>query len=399
MNKTSLLIKSFSFCLVVMMFTSSIGFSKDPSVFIAARNCGEWEIGSINSDSTQGIGVTLLQQADGSDCSGMFILENQTGSLSGDGYSLALEKDPNNANIQFLPSGDSILVPGLNMVIKVTPNDIIKLENVELKGVITPGSFLGVDLSTFFLKSLMDLFPLPAGCSIPNDQILLIALNASPALEDTASMVFKGDLLGSRDELSRAINGFYENAVNASLEIGNGCFADFLKSSSTKPGVKAKIILSYTTWLPVFIFDYFKVQGMDVTVDLSYVPRVQPTSVPSSTRSPMPTLTINSFPTPTFTVEPNAAPPTLVSPQDRSSWPQSTDITLVWEPSFNGAEYQVVVWGDAMNTLTACTWQAETSCNVGQMTSGKKYWHVQARNGSGVKTDWSETWSFNILGN
>ncbi len=395
MNKLSLFFRSLSFSLVIALITNSMVFSKAPSTPYAVTNCGEWKIESTNSSSSQGIGVTLLQQASGSDCSGMFILENRTGTLAGRGYSLTLKKSSSSTNIQFLPSGDPVLVPGLNMVIKVTPIDISKLENDNLQGEITFGSFLAVDLSNFVLKSIMDLMPLPPGCLVPNDQVLLISLRASPILENTARSAFEGDLIGSKIELSRVINVFYEKVENLARDVGIGCLADSLKTRLGIPDVTSKIILSYTSWVPVFIFDYFKYQGMDVSIDISYIPRTSPTPM----SAPRPTATPLIFSTPTPTVPPLAGPPTLSGPRDDSIWPQSTDITLVWNSLSNAKEYQVVVWGDSYNTYTACFWQAETSCYIGQMLKGKIYWRVQARDGQGHATDWSDTWSFTISGN
>src|SRR3989304_8991234 len=137
MRNISLFFRSVSLSLVIILFTNPIAFSKATSMPDAAINCGEWETEIANSETNQGIGVTLLQQASGDDCSGMFILENRTNIIAGRGYSLALNNSSESANIQYLPSGDPFLVPGLNMVIKVVPTDITKMENDNLRGEIT----------------------------------------------------------------------------------------------------------------------------------------------------------------------------------------------------------------------------------------------------------------------
>lgn len=399
MKKLSPLFKSLSFSLVVILFMNSMAFSKGASLPSAASNCGEWEIEDPNSSDGGSIGVTLLQQAADSDCAAMFILENRTVNLSGAGYALALNKSSGTTNLQFLPSGDPILAPGLNMVIKITPIDKNKLENVNLQGEITLGSFIAVDLSSYILNSDLDLVPLPAECIIPNDQIYSILLKASPILETAGRSAFKGDLIGSRSELSSVVPAFFEKVGNYAREMGVGCFADYLKSSTEKPGVISKIILSYVTWVPVFIFDYFKFQGMVGSIDLSYVPRTLPTSRPTSTSVIISTLTPTVFPTPTVTVPPVTERPTLSSPGNGSEWPGSSYITLAWNPVPNAAEYQVVIWGGAYNTVTPCQWQIGTSCDIGQMLPGKVYWRVQARDSNGQKTDWSDTWSFTIFNN
>ena len=107
--------------------------------------------------------------------------------------------------------------------------------------------------------------------------------------------------------------------------------------------------------------------------------------IPQSTNTPVPP-----------TAPPSAGRPTLSSPGNGSSWPQSADITLVWNAASNAARYKVELWGGPYSTMTPCDWQSGTSCHIGQMWPGTMSWHVKARNSNGQETDWSDTWSFTI---
>ncbi len=284
MKKLSLLVKPLAICLVIVLFTNSVGYAKAPTIPNAQTRCGEWKIQNVGSNNDQRIGITLKSQASGNDCSGMFTLENRTGTVLGGGYSLALTANSNNANVQYLPYGDPILIPGLNIEIKTIPNDITEQANVNLQGEVTLGSFLAVDLSFFAMKSIIDLVPVPTGCLISYDQILLISLRTAPILENTARLAFEGKLIESKNEFSSVINVFYEKAGDVARGIGIGCFADFLKSILGKPIVIAKVVLSYITWVPVVIFDYFKYQGFLTSVSLSYIPPTPPTPTPMPTK-------------------------------------------------------------------------------------------------------------------
>jgi hypothetical protein len=99
-------------------------------------------------------------------------------------------------------------------------------------------------------------------------------------------------------------------------------------------------------------------------------------------------------------IQPTAPPapsrPTLLSPANGSSWPQSTEITLVWNTVSNATQYKVELWGGPYDRMTPCNWQSATSCRIGTMWPGTMYWRVKARNASGQESEWSETWSFTI---
>jgi hypothetical protein len=279
MNKLSNFFRPISLILIITFFSKSIGYTKEISVSNDAPACGEWKIEGANSSNDQRLVVTLINQTPGKDCSEMFTLENKTGTFLGGGYTLALNDTSNNASIQYLPSGDKFLVPGLSIDIKTTPIDISKQENVNLQGEVTLGSYLAVDLSFFVLRSFIDLIPLPTGCLISYDQLLLISLRTAPLLQNTAKLISSGNLNGAEDEFSKVINIFFDKAGDYARDSGIDCFADFLKTSIGKePIAIAKITLSLMSWVPVVIFDYFKYQGMPVSVNLSYV---LPETVPS----------------------------------------------------------------------------------------------------------------------
>ena len=279
MKKLSILIKFISLFLLFVVLTNSVGHAMTPTIPNAQTLCGEWKVESVNSAKDQRIGIILRQQATGSDCGGVFTLSNQTGTLVGGGYTLELVTGQINANIKFLPYDDPVLIPGLNMEIKATPIDINKQANILIKGEATPGSILAVDLPFFALRTALELIPLPTGCVVSYDQLVLISLRTAPILENAAKLALEGNFIGSQEEFSRVINVFYEKAGDVARDIGIGCFADYLKSIIGKPVVIAKIGLAYLTWIGTIFVDYlWKYQGAPVSISLSYTP-----SVPTST--------------------------------------------------------------------------------------------------------------------
>jgi len=106
-----------------------------------------------------------------------------------------------------------------------------------------------------------------------------------------------------------------------------------------------------------------------------------PTFTPTPTNTPMP---------------PSANRPTLSSPGNGASMPQSTDVTLSWNGAVNATQYKVELWGGPYSTMTPCNWQGGTTCRIGTMWSGTMSWHVKARTADGRESDWSDTWSFTI---
>jgi len=91
--------------------------------------------------------------------------------------------------------------------------------------------------------------------------------------------------------------------------------------------------------------------------------------------------------------------PTLSSPSNGASLPQSTDVTLTWNASSGATQYKVELWGGAYAQMTVCDWQSATSCRIGTMWPSTMSWRVRARNASGQESDWSDTWSFIIQQN
>ena len=110
-------------------------------------------------------------------------------------------------------------------------------------------------------------------------------------------------------------------------------------------------------------------------------------------------------PAPPVTPIPPPAPPSsparpsLSNPINSASMAQSTNVTLSWNTSANATLYKVELWGGQYSgTMVPCDWQSGTSCHIGTMWAGTMSWHVKARNSSGQESDWSDTWTFTILG-
>jgi hypothetical protein len=87
-------------------------------------------------------------------------------------------------------------------------------------------------------------------------------------------------------------------------------------------------------------------------------------------------------------------PPSLNSPGDGSYFDDETAINLSWTAT--GDEYYGEIWGGPGGTL-AFGWQSGTSKNIGTQWPGYTYyWHIKAKNSSGLESDWSNTRSFTV---
>lgn len=121
---------------------------------------------------------------------------------------------------------------------------------------------------------------------------------------------------------------------------------------------------------------------------------------PATTQPPATTVTPTLTPTPSFTPSPppsGPSVPSLSSPGNGASLPQTTNVTLAWNAASNATQYQVELWGGPYSLMTPCDWQSGTSCRIGQMWPGVMAWHVKARNASGQESNWSDTWTFTVL--
>lgn len=88
--------------------------------------------------------------------------------------------------------------------------------------------------------------------------------------------------------------------------------------------------------------------------------------------------------------------PSLVSPSNGALLPPGTDVTLQWNPVSGATQYIVEIWGGQYGGThaTPCGWQNGTSCHIGTMSPGNVLWRVQARDGSGNMSPWSDEWNF-----
>lgn len=88
--------------------------------------------------------------------------------------------------------------------------------------------------------------------------------------------------------------------------------------------------------------------------------------------------------------------PTLVSPANGALLPPGTDVTLLWNSVSGATQYLVEIWGGQYGGThtTPCGWQSGTSCHIGTMSPGNVLWRVQARDGAGNLSPWSDEWNF-----
>ncbi len=106
------------------------------------------------------------------------------------------------------------------------------------------------------------------------------------------------------------------------------------------------------------------------------------------------TFTIQNAPAPTATAV--SWKPSLSSPTNGALLPKSTDVTLRWNGLSGATQYRVELWGGVYSRMTPCNWQSGTSCHIGTMWPGNVLWRVQARDGSGHESAWSDEWNFTI---
>ena len=110
------------------------------------------------------------------------------------------------------------------------------------------------------------------------------------------------------------------------------------------------------------------------------------------------TFTIQSAPAPTATPTPppsaGCSRPSLSSPPNGASYPQSTSITLYWNT--NCPQSYTELSGGPYGTLNFGGWTARTSLTIGQMWPGTYTWHVNGMDSSGRQTGYSSTWTFTI---
>ncbi|MBP6569353.1 MAG: hypothetical protein KA270_19410 [Saprospiraceae bacterium] len=269
MRKFSLLLKAFSISLVIVLLTNSIGYANEASnLYAATPKCGEWKFDSYSPANDQRIGIELLRQAVENDCSAQFTLSNQT---FGGGYSLELKTITKNANTELLTNMGPYLVPGLNFEVQVVPIDRFQSAKVSVQGNITLASYLTVDLSFFLLRAGLA-FAENKGCLISPEQGLLVALRAGPILGKTVRLAREGDLMGAKDELSKATFVFYEKAYDVLKDVGVDCSLTFSILSANKYFITAQITVAFLTWWPVVMFDYFKYIKLPASANLVYVP-------------------------------------------------------------------------------------------------------------------------------
>lgn len=275
MKNLSPILKGISICLTSILFTSSIGYASGISLPNKNPSCGEWNIQDVNLAKDQRIGITMLEEATGDDCSQKFLLSNKTGiyvddiSLGG-GYTMGLQTEQSNADVQFMLMNDpfiSLLPVGVDIDLKATPKDITNQSTINIQGNLSIVAFTW-DLAFFLLK--IKLSSVGIACVIPTDQIFQASIRSAPALYGTAQFAFNGDFVESRNELSKIIDIFYEKAFAALESAGVKCSLSELLEKTVSS--KAKILWAYLTWMPIIIFDYLEYDGQSAIITLTYSP-------------------------------------------------------------------------------------------------------------------------------
>src|SRR5688572_27033182 len=79
MNHSLAFLRVISVSLILILFSNSVGYAKEPSSPKLAVNCGEWIIESASLSNDRRWGTDLTQQATKDNCYGIVTLKNQTG--------------------------------------------------------------------------------------------------------------------------------------------------------------------------------------------------------------------------------------------------------------------------------------------------------------------------------
>ncbi len=107
-----------------------------------------------------------------------------------------------------------------------------------------------------------------------------------------------------------------------------------------------------------------------------------------------PTSTITPIPTSTQYNPPQ--PPVLISPANNYSYPENTNVSMIWNSSPSAYQYYLEYWGGPYSTLTS-GWISATSFHIGSMWPGNYFWHVKARDINLLESSWSETRTFSVV--
>lgn len=276
------MLRFLSIFLALILIKQSVGI-----VTVAAQQpastCGVWEVKIVGADPR--ISVETITSS-GKDCRGSFKLSNKTGLWGFGGYTFELTPRTSNTNANWQPvaqsDGKNYLVPGLDVEIDATPFDPEKPAEVSMWGSMTGVSVFTIDLSFFLMRTILALVPGP-GCLISEDQILLASLRGANILQNAASLTLKGDLAGARDEIVQVRGEFFKQASEELKGAGVGCSIDLVQSILMKPLAGVKIGVAEITWVGPYLFDYWKYQGSDVGILISYNPAIisTPTFTPT----------------------------------------------------------------------------------------------------------------------
>jgi Tol biopolymer transport system component len=214
-------------------------------------------------------------------CLGAFALKSKVASPGFAGYSLELQARPNNVNVKWLPQeplGEgAILPPMMDIELQANPLDVTAKGSVHVEGNATLTS-LSVDISLFFLRIALGLMPgiLPPSpnrpCGIPIEQVLFTSIRDANIVTETADLAMHHHLIESGQELGQVASQLSQRSADVLTQSGFDCAAELVKEAPI-----ASIVEAYITWIPNFIFDYFRYQGRPAVIDLAYEPRVNKT--------------------------------------------------------------------------------------------------------------------------
>jgi C1A family cysteine protease len=94
-----------------------------------------------------------------------------------------------------------------------------------------------------------------------------------------------------------------------------------------------------------------------------------------------------------ITLDRKPTPPTLLRPCGSATLPPDTATTLEWDASRGAAQYQVHLWGGAVDDTSA--WLSSTSWAAGILAAGSYQWQARARNSYG-ESAWSAPCTFTV---
>jgi hypothetical protein len=247
----------------------------------AKATCGAWTA-TVPAEDPRLVAALQASPAD-SGCEGDFQVTSATKALGIlGGYTLEMTADhATNVKSQTWTgvsgSHPNQVLPAHVSEFHIAPQNMAGKAEMAMTGAITRDS-LTTDTSLFLIKSALALIALPAGCAIPPDLILNVANDQSGTIQKAGDFLLNRDVAGTIDELRRANDPFFTQAIGAlkaqAPQCAVGLLANVLGAVTGVRGFAfvAKTSVNFGGWAGAVVEDEVKYQGRPVRISFIYAP-------------------------------------------------------------------------------------------------------------------------------